>query len=231
MHGLGNARDFREVVYDVLVAVDVLFEYLPVVDARLPRRSGVEENEALIDLVERNRHRLPADSVWPKMHCAHTAVHRRIIILAAGGYADQLGFDILRNHANLFDIDRAPYKSRQGRSGGDHQGRRTGDARAGGRFRMCFQQEPRAAISPETTWAAAHSPMSPSVALPSRYSISPIPMAFAADAAAAAWPASAWSEALSLHALARSPARPRSEGSVAERASSWGSASSSTRPA
>src|SRR5664279_4644250 len=142
MHRLGNARDFREVVYDVLVAVDVLLEYLPVVDARLPRRSGVEEDEPLIDLVERNWYRLPANPVRPEMHRAHTAVHRRIIILAAGGYADQLGFDILRKDTNLFDIDRAPHKTRKCCGSGDHQRRRTGDARPCGRFRMCFQQEP-----------------------------------------------------------------------------------------
>ena len=76
------------------------------------------------------------------MHCAHAAVHRRIIILAAGGYADQLRLDVLRNDANLFDVNRAPHKSRQRRRGSDHERRGTGDARAGGRFRICLQREP-----------------------------------------------------------------------------------------
>ena len=57
-HRLGDVRNLLEVANDLLVAVDVLLEDLPVVDARLPRRAGVEEHEAACHLVGRDRNRL-----------------------------------------------------------------------------------------------------------------------------------------------------------------------------
>ena len=48
MHFAGNAGNFGEVADDVLVAIDVLLEDLPVVDARLARRTGINQHEALV---------------------------------------------------------------------------------------------------------------------------------------------------------------------------------------
>ena len=75
------------------------------------------------------------------MHGAHAAVHRGIVVLATGGNADQLRFDVLRDDANLFQIELAPVKRAKRGAGGDHQRRRAGDARPGRRFRIGFQHE------------------------------------------------------------------------------------------
>ena len=132
MHLLRNARDLREVPDDVLVAVDVLLEDLPVVDARLPRRAGVEQHEALVHFLGRNCDGLAMNSIGIEVNGVYPAVHRRIVVLATGGNANQLRFDILCDHANLFDVDVATHKTGQRSAGANHHGGRTRDAGAGG---------------------------------------------------------------------------------------------------
>ena len=94
-----------EILDDPCVAVNVLLEDLPVVDARLPRRAGVEQHEALVHFVQRRRDALAAGRRPVEMNGVDAAVHGGIVVLAAGGNADQLRFDVLRDHADLLHVE------------------------------------------------------------------------------------------------------------------------------
>ena len=61
------ARSRAKLWIDLLVAVNVLLEDLPVVDPRVPRRAGVEQHEALVHLFGGNgiaSRRTPSVSRW-----------------------------------------------------------------------------------------------------------------------------------------------------------------------
>ena len=88
------------------------------------------------------RDRLAVNSVGVEMDCIYSAIHRGIVILAAGGNANQLGLDVLGDDPNLLDVDFATDESRQRRAGADHHGGGAGDARAGRRLGMRLQQKP-----------------------------------------------------------------------------------------
>src|SRR4051794_1174272 len=113
--------DLLEIAENLFVPVDVSFENFPVVDARLPRRSGVGENEAGIDLVGSDGNGLAMDAVGLQMNCADSAIKSRIVILTSGGNADELRLNILRDHADLFQSDFASSEAGEGGSGCDHE--------------------------------------------------------------------------------------------------------------
>ena len=103
MHGAGNFNDVLEVAEYPLVAVDVGLEDLPIVDAGLPRRAGVGQNKARLDFFRRDGYGFAVNAVGIEMYRAGSPVKRGIIILAAGGYLDDLGLDILGDDAHLLE--------------------------------------------------------------------------------------------------------------------------------
>ena len=110
MHGAGDLADPLEVVEHLLVAIDVRFEYFPIVDARLARRSGIDQHEAPVQLFRRDADRGMVNAIGIKMNGAHAAIQSGIVILASGGNLDELGFNVLRDHANLLAISFLPVK-------------------------------------------------------------------------------------------------------------------------
>src|SRR6516165_5343014 len=141
MHGLGDARYLGKIANYALVSIDVLLEHLPIIDAGPPRRPGVEEHKPLVDLLGWNGDRFAVNPVGIKMDGVDAAVHRRIVILAAGWNTNQLRLNVLRDHANLFDVDVASHESRQRSRGANHHGGRAGDTRSCRRLRVGLQQE------------------------------------------------------------------------------------------
>src|SRR5690349_4944396 len=139
MHGARNFADLPEVVEDALVAVDVGLEDFPIVDARLSRRSGVNQHESRLNVCRRDRDRLSVNAVNVQVNRVHSAVQSWVVVLTAGRYADQLGFDVLRNLANLFSIDFAIGELRECCDGHNHQCGGSRDSSSGRRFRVCFQ--------------------------------------------------------------------------------------------
>src|SRR5271169_1583924 len=142
VHRLRYARNLGEIADDMLVTVDVLLEYLPIVDSRLAWRSGIEKHKALVYLVRRNRDRFAANAVRGKVNGVYPAVHRRVVILAASGHANQLRFHVLGDYPNLLDVDFLADKSCQRCTGTDHHGGRSRNARASRRLGVRLQQEP-----------------------------------------------------------------------------------------
>src|SRR3954469_9921564 len=117
------------------------FKNFPIVDARLPRRSGVSDNETRIELLSSDRNRLAMDTVGFEMNRVHPAVESGIVILASGRNADELRFHVLRDHANLFQRELAPGEAGESGSGGDNEGGRAGDAGAGRGFGVGLESE------------------------------------------------------------------------------------------
>ena len=78
------------------------------------------------------------NAIGIQMDSTDPAVERRIVILAAGGYADDLCLDVLRDDAHLLQRQIAVREAGQGRSGGDHQRRRSRDSRTRRRFGIGF---------------------------------------------------------------------------------------------
>ncbi len=77
----------------------------------------------------------------PKFNGANAAVQRRVVILHAGGHANDLRLDVLCNLANFFRAMTGAGKAIEGAGGGDHQRGRTGNPGAGGRFGIGPQGE------------------------------------------------------------------------------------------
>src|SRR3954452_13681012 len=75
------------------------------------------------------------------MERVHAAVKCRVVVLASGGYADELRLYVLRDHAYLFERKLASGEAGEGGSGGYHERGRAGDSSACWRFRMCLQGE------------------------------------------------------------------------------------------
>ena len=76
-----------------------------------------------------------------ELYGADAAVERGIVILASGGDADELGFDVLRDLADLLGRKLTPGKARERRSGGNHERRRAGDSGTGGGFGVSLKAE------------------------------------------------------------------------------------------
>ena len=98
-------------------------EDLPVVDARLPGRPGIRQHKTTVEFLSRHEYGLVVDSVRPQVNGAHAAIQRRIVVLASGGHANQLGLDVLRDLANLLEIQVPAGEARQRGGGGNHQRR------------------------------------------------------------------------------------------------------------
>ena len=135
------ATIFSKLRKTCFVAVDVSLEDLPVIDAGLARRSGVGEQKAHLDLFGRDRNGGAMDSVGIEMNGADAAVERGIVVLAAGGHADDLGLDVLGDDAQLFEIEIAAGEPRERGAGRDHERRGAGDARSGGGFGIRFEAQ------------------------------------------------------------------------------------------
>src|SRR5262249_6882495 len=85
-----------------LVAVDMRFEDLPVVDARLALRSGIYQNKSRFDFLGRDVDCFAMNTVRIEMNCIHSTIKGGVIVLAAGWHTDELCFDILSNYTQLF---------------------------------------------------------------------------------------------------------------------------------
>src|SRR6266700_3709834 len=138
MHGAGDLSDTLKVMEDLLVAVDVRLEDLPVVNARLARHSGIGQNKALVQVLRGHAHNSMMNAVRIKMYGAYASVERRIVVLTSGGDLDQLRFHVLRDHAELLSIQLFSGIACQCRRGGHHQRGRAGYTRSGRRLRAGF---------------------------------------------------------------------------------------------
>src|SRR5437016_4365538 len=69
-----------------------------------------------------------------------SAIESGIVILTPGGHVDDLRFDVLGDHPHLLPGKHAAGEAGQSSGGSDHQGRGAGDARAGRRLRIGFDQ-------------------------------------------------------------------------------------------
>src|SRR5512140_48930 len=81
------------------------------------------------------------DAINVEMHRAGAPIQRRVVILAPGGYVDDLRLDVLGDLTNVLLIQLAPGEARQGGSRGDHQCSGSGDTRARRRLRGGLQLE------------------------------------------------------------------------------------------
>src|SRR5438552_17377685 len=103
------------------VAINVSFEYFPIVDARFSWRSGVGDNETGLHFLGLDGNGFAVNAIDIEMYRAHPAVQSRIIVLAAGWNVDQLRFHILGDDAHQFEAQAASGETRQGRCGSDHE--------------------------------------------------------------------------------------------------------------
>src|SRR5882724_2160291 len=120
MQGARDGGYLLEIAEDFLVPIDVGFENLPVVDAGLPRRAGICKYETGVDLFRSDRDRLAVDAVGLEMNGAGAAVESRVVVLAPSRDADELGFDVLRDHADLFQSKFMSHEACESGGGGDH---------------------------------------------------------------------------------------------------------------
>ncbi len=81
------------------------------------------------------------NAIGIEMNCAYSAIESRVVVLATRGDRDDLGLDVLCDHPHLFQGEIAVGEAGQRRRGGDHQSRGSGDAGAGGRFGIGFDQQ------------------------------------------------------------------------------------------
>ena len=140
MHIAGEGDDFVEVTEDVAVAVDMGLEHFPVVDAGLAGRAGIGEQEAHLDFFRRDGHGSAANAIGIEIDGADAAVEGGIIILAAGGHADDLSLDVLGESTRSFSRSKSrPVKRARAAQVAIMRARRTGDASAGGRFGIGFE--------------------------------------------------------------------------------------------
>ena len=75
------------------------------------------------------------------MNRAGAPIQSGIVILAAGGHADDLGLDILGDHPHLFEGKVAVGEACQGSGTGDHQGGGPGNSRSRRRLRVRLHQQ------------------------------------------------------------------------------------------
>src|SRR5258708_3819264 len=142
VHGLGDLGNTLKVAEDLAIAVNVRFEDLPIVNARLPGRSGISQDKTAIQLFRRKLDGFTKDAVNLETNCAQASVESRIVILTSSRNFDQLCLHVLRDHADLFAVELASGKAGQRGGGRNHQCRRSGDPRANGRFRFSFDLKP-----------------------------------------------------------------------------------------
>ena len=74
MHGAGDFADALKVVEDLFVAVNVRFEYFPIVDARLARRSGIDQHKSPVQFFRRHAHGGMVNAIGIQMYGAHATI-------------------------------------------------------------------------------------------------------------------------------------------------------------
>ena len=141
VHGARNFDDALEVSEHPLVSVDVRLEDFPIVDAGLPRRACVSQNKAGFEFLRSDCHRFAVDAVGIEMNRAGSSIERGIVILATGRHLDDLGLDVLGNHAHLLEREIAPGKAGQCGGAGDHERGRSGNAGTGRRLGIRLHQQ------------------------------------------------------------------------------------------
>src|ERR1700683_2373360 len=90
-----------EITLHLAIAVDVGLGHFPIIDAGVTRRARVAEHNPAIELVQIPWNGDTLDAGWPQFDGADTAIERRVVILRAGGHANDLRFDVLRNLADF----------------------------------------------------------------------------------------------------------------------------------
>src|SRR6202521_214427 len=96
VHGASDLRNTFEVAEYVPIPIDMRFEHLPIVDARLPGCSRVCKPETGLDLLRHNRDGFPVNAVGIEMNCTHSPIEGRVIVLAPRGYRNDLRLHVLR---------------------------------------------------------------------------------------------------------------------------------------
>src|SRR6476659_5699988 len=92
------------IVEDFLVAINVRFEYFPIIDPGLARRSGIDEHKPAVQFLRRHAYGGVVNAIGIQVNGAHATIQSRIIILASCGDFDELGFNVLRDDAHLLTI-------------------------------------------------------------------------------------------------------------------------------
>ena len=110
-----------EQVKQAPVAVDVAFRHLPVVDAGVPRGTGIGQDEPALEFGRIDVECHPTDPVDTKLDRRDPAVVGGSEVLGTGGHIDRLSFDV---HGDLEQVVR-----REGAAlppgHGPHTGRRS----------------------------------------------------------------------------------------------------------
>ncbi len=94
---LRDFGDAREIVENGFVAVDVRAEDVPIVDGGLARVAGVAEDETTLEFGEIDAELGAALAAGRKLDGRGAAEGRRVVILRAGGDANDDGFGIAAN--------------------------------------------------------------------------------------------------------------------------------------
>jgi len=140
-HGHGDGSDlFKVAVYPGL-AVNVRLGHFPVIDAGIARRARIGQHKPLIQFVEIHRNARSSDPRRAQLKRTDPPIHRRIVILRAGGNPNHLRLNVLRDLAKLLQTVSGMGEAVERAADGNHHRRRSRDARTGGRLGVGLQRE------------------------------------------------------------------------------------------
>ena len=89
-HGVCAARDAGEVAVDGTIAIDIALHHLPVVDAGIARLARIDKDETFVQIARVNGQFLADNAGRTEFDGGNAAVHGGVIILCAGGNANDL---------------------------------------------------------------------------------------------------------------------------------------------
>src|SRR5215203_3618937 len=115
----GIVANALEDVEKLAVPVDMAFGDLPVVRAGVARLAGIKNNGAVLEGLEIDIERLPADAVRGKVDRRGGAVLGRVIVLKTGRHFDHLTFNIGCDPDKAFWCVAVAYEFVEGTDTGD----------------------------------------------------------------------------------------------------------------